>query len=68
VLTAATTRIPRVPRFRRLGPIGLALTAYDLWRRLPDAQRRQLVDATRKHGPRLASQALKRARRRPPGA
>jgi hypothetical protein len=56
-----------MPRFRRLGPIGLALTAYDLWRRLPEAQRRQVVAATRKHGPRLASQALQRARRqRPP--
>ncbi len=55
-----------MPRFRRLGPIGLALTAYDVWRRLPAAQREQLLQATRKHGPRLASQALKRARRRPP--
>jgi hypothetical protein len=57
-----------MPRFRRIGPIGLALTAYDIWRRLPAAQRRQLLDATRKHGPRLASQALKRTRRRPPGS
>jgi hypothetical protein len=49
--------------FRRLGPIGLALTAFDLWRRLPDKQRRQVLDATRKHGPRLAAKALQRRRR-----
>jgi hypothetical protein len=46
---------------RRAGPIGLALTAYDLWRRIPPAQRRQLVAATRKHGPRVAA-AVKRGR------
>jgi hypothetical protein len=53
---------------RRLGPLGLALTAYDLYRRLPEAQRRQLATAARKHGPRLASQAAKAAaaRRRKP--
>lgn len=57
-----------MPRPRRLGPIAVVLAVYDVWRRLPTAQRRQILDASRKHGPRLASQALKRARRRPPGA
>ena len=47
---------------RRAGPVGLLLTAYDLWRRLPQKQRRQLLDATRKHGPRLASKAAQRRR------
>jgi hypothetical protein len=58
-----------VPRFSRgLKPIGLALTAYDVWRRLPASQRRQLMIVARTHGPRLASQAAKAAaarRRRP---
>jgi hypothetical protein len=49
---------------RRAGPLGLALTLFDLWRRLPPKQRRQVVAATRKHGPRLASQAVKRTRAR----
>lgn len=49
---------------RRAGPLGLALTAYEIWRRLPAAQRRQLVQATRKHGPRLAAKAMERRRRR----
>jgi hypothetical protein len=48
---------------RRAGPIGFALTAYDLWRRIPKHQRRQLVAATRKHGPRVASQLMQRRRR-----
>lgn len=47
---------------RRAGPIGLALTAYDIWRRIPPAQRRRILAATRKHGPRLAASAVKRGR------
>jgi hypothetical protein len=38
---------------RRAGPLGLALTAWDLWRRLPPKQRKQLMKVARKHGPRL---------------
>jgi hypothetical protein len=49
---------------RRAGPLGLALTAYDIWRRLPPKQRRLLVKSARKHGPRLASAAAERARAR----
>jgi hypothetical protein len=54
--------VPRPFRLltRRAGPIGLALTAYDIWRRIPPAQRRQIIAATRKHGPRLAASAVKR--------
>jgi hypothetical protein len=63
----------RVPRARlltrRAGPIGLALTAWDIWRRLPPKQRRQIVNIARKHGPKVASRVLQararaRARRR----
>ena len=47
---------------RRAGPIGLVLTAYDIWRRLPKKQRRQILNATRKHGPRVAAQVMKGAK------
>ncbi len=47
---------------RKAGPLGLALTAYDIWRRIPPKQRKQILDATRKHGPRIAAQAIKRRR------
>jgi hypothetical protein len=49
---------------RRMGPIGIALTAYDVWRRIPPKQRRRLLEATRKHGPRLASEVARRRRAR----
>jgi hypothetical protein len=52
---------------RRAGPVGLALTAYDIWRRIPPKQRAKLVDVARKHGPRVAARAAQaRQRRRPP--
>jgi len=48
---------------RRAGPVGLALTAYDVWRRIPKRQRRQIIAATRKHGPRVAAHLMQRRRR-----
>jgi hypothetical protein len=53
-------------RFRKLRPTPWALTiaAWDVWRRLPAQQRRQLLQLARKHGPKLASRAVKAARRR----
>jgi hypothetical protein len=51
---------------RRAGPLGLALTAYDLWRRLPPSQRRRILNATRQHGPRVARAAAERRRARRP--
>ncbi len=39
---------------RRLGPIGVALTVYDVWRRLPAKQREQLLDQGIRHGSRAA--------------
>ena len=44
---------------RRVGPVGVALTAWDLWRRLPPKQRKQLLKAARKHGPKLVQTARK---------
>jgi hypothetical protein len=53
--------MPRIPTLgRRPGALGLALTAYDLWRRLPEKQRRQLLENGRRHGSRLAVEAAKR--------
>jgi hypothetical protein len=57
-----------MPRIRRPGPVGLALTAFELWRRLPAKQRRQILEATRKQAPRAAARAIRywRGRARPP--
>jgi hypothetical protein len=53
--------MPRITRVftRKVGPVGVALTAWDLWRRLPPEYRRQIVSATRKHGPLIAASAAK---------
>ena len=48
----------------RAGAFGLALTAWKLWQRVPERQRRQAYAAARKHGPRLAMQAREAAQRR----
>ena len=41
---------------RKAGPLTVALTAYDVWRRLPPRQRRWVFKQVRTHGPRLAKQ------------
>ena len=43
----------------RAGPLGLALTAWDLWRRLPPKQRKQVAALARKHGPKVAARVLR---------
>ena len=48
----------RVRLSRRLGPAEAALTLWDIWRRLPPRQRRWVASQARKHGPRLARQAV----------
>jgi hypothetical protein len=51
-----------VPRLRpRVGPIGIALTTWDIYRRLSPKQRRQVQELVVKHGPRLATSAAKAA-------
>jgi hypothetical protein len=48
-----------VPRLlRRPGAVGLALTAWDIWRRLPPSQRKLVIDTARKQGPKIAAAAL----------
>ncbi|HVD49675.1 MAG TPA: hypothetical protein VNB50_06595 [Gaiellaceae bacterium] len=49
---------------RRTGTLGLALTAWDIWRRIPKQHRRALVRQARRHGPRIASKLLEQQRRR----
>jgi hypothetical protein len=58
-------------KFRKLRPTPWALTIalWDIWRRLPPAQQRQVMRLARKHGPKLAAKAAKAAttrRRREP--
>jgi hypothetical protein len=49
-----------MPRFTRLlpGPLAAAGVAWDVWRRLTPTQRRLLLAQVRKHGPKVAEQAL----------
>jgi hypothetical protein len=52
-----------VPKLSRgAGPVGLALTAVDVWRRLSPRQRRLIMGQAKKYGPRVAEQALRSAR------
>ena len=48
---------------RRAGPWGTALAAWELWKRIPPKQRKRIIQQARKHGPRLAKQAIKARRR-----
>jgi uncharacterized protein YaaW (UPF0174 family) len=50
------------PLSRKLGPVGIALTTWDLWRRLPPEYRRQIMAVAAKHGPRVAAAAAERYR------
>jgi hypothetical protein len=43
----------------RAGPVGIALTAWDIWRRLPPRQRKQVLDLARAYGPKVAAGALR---------
>jgi hypothetical protein len=47
----------------RPGPIGIALTLYDVWRRLPPRQRKIVLDMARRHGPKAAALAIQQLRR-----
>ena len=55
--------MPRFRVFRRAGPLGLALTAWDIWRRIPKQHRRTIVRQARKHGPKVASKLMQQRRR-----
>jgi hypothetical protein len=59
--------MPRLSKFRPT-PWALTVAAWDIWRRLPPAQRRQLMKLARKHGPKLAARAAKAASSRRRGS
>ena len=46
------------------GPIGVALTAWDIWRRIPKEHRRTIVRQTRRHGPKVAAAVIAYSKRR----
>ena len=52
-----------MPKLRRPGTVGLFLTAYDIWRRLPPKQRRALLNQAKTHGPRIAKLAVDASRK-----
>ncbi|HEX6839233.1 MAG TPA: hypothetical protein VF334_21800 [Polyangia bacterium] len=58
--------MPRIKLSRRTNAIGMALTVWDLWRRMPPRQRRWVFKQARKHGPRIAKNvmAAQRARKK----
>jgi hypothetical protein len=65
--TARSARLLPVARFRslrRAGPIGVALTAWDIWRRIPKKHRRAILRQARKHGPTVATKLMQQRQRR----
>jgi hypothetical protein len=54
----------RLGKFRP-GPVGVAITLFDIWRRLPPKQRKLALQLARKHGPQAAKKLMQfqRARR-----
>ena len=49
--------------YRRFGAIGIALTAWDIWRRIPPRHRKTIIKQARKHGPTLAARIVQGSRR-----
>jgi hypothetical protein len=45
--------MPRIPK----SPVAAGMVAYSLWQRLTPEQRRMLLEAARKHGPKVAAAA-----------
>jgi hypothetical protein len=48
---------------RRTGAIGIALTAWDIWRRIPKKHRRAILRQARRHGPIVATKLMEQRRR-----
>lgn len=47
---------------RRLGPVGVVLTAWDIWRRIPKQHRRRITREARKHAPAVARAVARQVR------
>jgi hypothetical protein len=56
--------VPPFRVLRRAGPIGVALTAWDIWRRIPKQHRRMIIHQARKHGPKVAARVMQQRQRR----
>ena len=56
-----------MPRMFPKGPVATGVFVYGLWQRLTPAQKRVLLEAARRHGPKVAAAtvAAARARRKP---
>ncbi len=58
--------MPR-PRYlfmsRRMGVVGVALTAWDIWRRIPKQHRRRIAREARKHAPTVARTVAREVRK-----
>jgi len=48
------------PKSRSRKAAGLAIIVWDLWRKLPAAERQRFLDLARRHGPKLAKRATRR--------
>lgn len=49
--------MPRLGKLRP-GPVGIAITLYDVWRRLPPKQKKQVLRLARTHGPKAAAKLI----------
>ena len=47
---------------RRMGAVGLALTAWDIWRHIPKEHRRRITREARKHAPVVAMAIARQVR------
>jgi hypothetical protein len=47
---------------RRIGAFGIALTAWDIWRRLPKSQRKMIIRQARLHAPTVARGVARQVR------
>jgi hypothetical protein len=58
--------MPKIPKLagRRVGPLATAAVLWDVWKRIPPKQRKQIIAQARKHGPGLIKHAMK-VRRKP---
>ena len=65
--SVACATIDSVPRIFPNGPVATGVFVYGLWQRLTPAQKRVLLEAARRHGPKVAAAtvAATRARRKP---
>jgi hypothetical protein len=47
---------------RRFGAVGVVLTAWDIWRRIPKQHRRRITREARKHAPTVARAVARQVR------